>query len=155
MNSLIKYALGNQDATCLCWKIRHRNARVDGRALRRFGSRFLPRYLQHFGGARAWNEAHSGIVGEDDIARGDTNPGNFDLAVDLDGLDTPFAGDGSYLRRPYGIADAARMSDIADAAENDSTAFALALGGLRGNTPMFEIPATPSITTTSPGRARL
>ena len=82
--------------------------------------------LQHFCSSGSWNEAHAGVVGEYDITGGDSNTADFDLTVDLDGFDAPFAGSGCNLTGPNRIPDPARMADIPDPTEYDRARFALA-----------------------------
>ena len=114
-------------------EISHGNTRVNRPALRLFGGGFLLCHLEHFRSPCPRDEADAGIIGEHDIAWGNSNAGNLNLTVDLNRFDTPLTGDGRYLRRPYRVADTAGVGDIADAAEDDRTCFALALAGLRGD----------------------
>ena len=112
-------------------KIGDSDAVVDRFAFGFFGGGFLLGERQHLGGASARDKAHAGVVGEHDIARRHAHAGNNHLAVDLDGFDAPLAGDRSDFRGPDWVADPARMTDVAHAAEHDGAGFALALAGLR------------------------
>src|SRR5437016_8116568 len=59
-----------------CREISHGNTRVNRPAFRLFGGGFLLCHLEHFRGAYPRDEAHTRIVGEYDIAWGDSNAGN-------------------------------------------------------------------------------
>src|SRR5512145_570139 len=102
----------------LCGQIGYRHSPFDRRALGLFGGGFPARQFQHFRGARPRYEADPRVVGKHNVAWGHPNTGDDDLAVNLNGFDTPFAGDRRYLASPNGITDAARMSHIANRTEN-------------------------------------
>ena len=55
----------------------------------------------------ARDEADAGVVGDHQVAGLDADLAHLNFAVDLDGLDAPFAGDRRDLARPDRITDAA------------------------------------------------
>src|SRR5215471_2211092 len=78
----------------------------------------------------ARNEANTGIVGDHQVARGNSHLADLNGTIDLYGLQPPLAGDGSDVARPDGIADGAGMGDVAHPALDDRPDLSLALAGL-------------------------
>src|SRR5436190_484595 len=113
--------------------IGHRYAVLDGLAARRLGLRLALRGFQHFAHEIARDEAYAAIVGDDEVARHHANVADLHRPVDLHGLDAPFARDRRDVGCPDGIAEGARMGDVAHAAHDDRAYFSLALAGLRGD----------------------
>jgi len=106
---------------------------MEAPALDRGLPRLLPgrdtlRPLQHCLRPGARHEADADLIREHEVSRSHRDSTDGDRLVDRDGFDTPLAGDRAEAARPYGIADAARMIDIAHAAIDNRADLALAAG---------------------------